>query len=284
MSGRTTQRTPVRPVFLVDLFPPLHQELITVLRGLDPADWRRPTACALWSVKDIAAHLLDTSLRRISFGRDRLDMSPESEIASYDDLVGYLNRLNAEWIAASRRLSPRMLIELLDFTAPQVHALFQSLDPHAPATFSVAWAGEASSANWFDIAREYTERWLHQQQIRDAIGDAGLMARRWLGPALDVFMRAVPFTYRQVEAEPGRSVQIEIEGEAGGVWTLVREARGWELFTGGDETAAAQVKLDQDTAWRLFSKSLPAGSQGRIRIQGDRRLGQPLLGSVAVMA
>jgi uncharacterized protein (TIGR03083 family) len=284
MSARPTHLTPVRPVFLVDLFPPLHQELITLLRGLDPAGWRQPTACALWSVKDIAAHLLDTSLRRISFGRDRLDMSPDSEVASYDDLVGYLNRLNAEWIAASRRLSPGVLIELLDFTAPKVHALFQSLDPHAPATFSVAWAGESTSANWFDIAREYTERWLHQQQIRDAIGNAGLMARRWLGPALDVFMRAVPFTYRQVEAEPDRSVQIEIEGDAGGVWTLVREGQGWELFTGADAAAAAHVKLDQDTAWRLFSKSLPPASYKKIHIEGDRRLGQPLLGSVAVMA
>jgi uncharacterized protein (TIGR03083 family) len=281
MSARTTHLTPVRPVFLVDLFPPLHQELITLLRGLDPTDWHRPTACALWSVKDIAAHLLDTSLRRISLGRDRLDMSPDSEIAGYDDLVGYLNRLNAEWIAASRRLSPRVLIELLDFTAPKVHALFQSLDPHAPATFSVAWAGESTSANWFDIAREYTERWLHQQQIRDAMGDAGLMARRWLGPALDVFMRAVPFTYRQVDAEPGSSVRIEIEGD---VWTLVREARGWELFTGADAAATAQVKLDEDTAWRLFAKSLPPASYKKIHIEGDRRLGQPLLGSVAVMA
>jgi uncharacterized protein (TIGR03083 family) len=284
MSARTTDLAPVRPVFLVDLFPPLHQELITLLRGLDPADWHRQTACALWSVKDIAAHLLDTSLRRISFGRDRLDMTPDTEIASYDDLVGYLNRLNAEWIAAARRLSPRVLIELLDFTAPVMHALFQSLDPHAPATFSVAWAGESTSANWFDIAREYTERWLHQQQIREAVNDAGLMARRWLGPALDVFMRAVPFTYQQVETQPGRSVQIEIEGEAGGVWTLVRQARRWELFTGSDEAAAANVRLDQDTAWRLFSKSLAPASRGKIRIEGDRRLGQPLLGSVAVMA
>ena len=31
-------------------------------------------------------------------------------------------------------------------------------------------AGEAVSANWFDVAREFTERWHHQQQIRLAIG------------------------------------------------------------------------------------------------------------------
>jgi hypothetical protein len=46
---------PVEPVYLIERFPGLHQELMRLLRGLDEADWSRPTACALWSVKDIVA-------------------------------------------------------------------------------------------------------------------------------------------------------------------------------------------------------------------------------------
>jgi hypothetical protein len=42
----------------------------------------------------------------------------------------------------------------------------KSLDPLAPAAFAVSWAGEETSSNWFDTARELTERWHHQQQIR----------------------------------------------------------------------------------------------------------------------
>jgi hypothetical protein len=38
-----------------------------LLRGLGPDDWGRPTACALWTVKDIAEHLLDGNLRRLWF-------------------------------------------------------------------------------------------------------------------------------------------------------------------------------------------------------------------------
>ena len=41
---------------------------------------------------------------------------------------------------------------------------YESFDPFAPAVFAVSWAGEAISLNWFDTARELTERW-HQQQI-----------------------------------------------------------------------------------------------------------------------
>jgi uncharacterized protein (TIGR03083 family) len=285
ISNDRTGLTPVAPIFLVDRLPGLHAELMRLLRGLDRSDWARPTSCALWSVKDIASHLLDGSLRRLSFGRDGLDASPDVPVSSYSDLVVYLNRLNADWTSATRRLSSRVLIDLLDFTAGQVHAFFQTLDPHGPALFSVAWAGDDVSPNWFDIAREYTERWLHQQQIREAVGASGLTARDWLYPTLDVFLRALPFTYRNVEAPPGRTIRFEIRGEAGGTWTLRRAGRGWELFRGSDGEPTAIVGMDQDTAWKLFSKGLDRESgRQRVHLQGDTRLAEPVLGSLAVMA
>lgn len=285
MNANDSGLRPVGPVNLVELFPGLHLELTRLLRGLNADDWSRPTACALWSVKDIVAHLLDTAFRRLSFGRDGLGAAPDQAIASYGDLVAYLNRLNAEWVAAARRLSPRLLIELLDHAEPELHAFFRSLDPQAPAAFGVAWAGEETSPNWFDIGREYTERWLHQQQIREAVGAPGLSGRTWLRPALDIFVRALPFTYRKVDAPAGRSLRVEIRGDAGGVWTLVRSLADWGLYVGSDARAAARVNLDQEAAWKLFSKGLsPQEAQQRIRIEGDLALGQPVLGSLAVMA
>jgi uncharacterized protein (TIGR03083 family) len=275
----------VAPIYLLERFPALHQELMSLLRGLAEADWSRPTACALWSVKDIVAHLLDTGLRRLSSGRDGFVPAPEPGIASYTDLVAYLNRLNAEWVGATRRLSPRVLMELIDVTAPQVHAFFGSLAPHARALFGVAWAGEESSPVWFDIGREYTERWLHQQQIREAVAAPGLLGREWLYPALDIFMRALPHTYRAVAAEPGQNIHFAIRGEAGGNWTLRRQSQGWSLFTGRDDHPATRVSLDQETAWKIFSKGLsPEGARRSVRIEGDSRLGEPVFGALAVMA
>lgn len=285
MTPRNDTLTPIAPVFLVDLFPGLHTELMGLLRRLDSADWGRPTACALWSVKDIVAHLLDGNVRRLSYGRDGLETGSDTPLESYVDLVAYLNRLNAEWIVGARRLSPRVLMELLDFTGREVHGFFRSLDPYAPALFGVAWAGEVASPNWFDIGREYTERWLHQQHIREAVGAPGLIHRGWLHPALDIFVRSLPFTYRSVDAEVGQSVRLQILGDAGGVWTLVRHAEGWHLFIGAAQDPAALISMDQLSAWKLFSKGLTdvTARQG-IQIEGDRRLGEPILGALAVMA
>ena len=61
---------PLTPIYTAELFSPLHQELLALLRGLTPADWERPTVAGSWRVRDVAAHLLDVSLRKLSFQRD----------------------------------------------------------------------------------------------------------------------------------------------------------------------------------------------------------------------
>jgi uncharacterized protein (TIGR03083 family) len=275
---------PLEPVWLVDRFAPLHAELIALLRGLQPDDWQRPTACALWSVRDIAAHLVDDDLRRLSFHRDR--QPPPADAASVDghaSLVAFINRMNAEWVGVARRMSPRVLVDLLEVTGPWVEALFRSIDPQAPAFWSVAWAGEERSAHWFDVGRDYTERWLHQQQIRDAVGAAPLTGRQWLHPVLQLFVRALPFAYRDTVAEVGATVHLAIEGPAGGHWTLRRHAASWQLYSGAEPTPTARATLSDDTAWRLFSRGLKADAAAA-RLEGDQPLGSVVLRTLAVMA
>src|SRR5258706_10575410 len=279
--------TPVGPIVVAPLFTELHQQLLELLRGLPANAWKRRTAAPKWRVRDVAAHLLDTQIRVISARRDGVaPPRPRRAIAGYPDLVKYLNRLNAEWVKAARRLGPRLLIEFLEITWPQVAAYFASLDPNAPARFGVAWAGEDSSPNWFDIAREYTEYWHHQQQIRDAVGATPLTARKWLYPMLDTSVRALPHAYRNIEAAPDAAVVLEITGDAGGVWSMLRRASGWELFQGEDGAshAAARITTDADSAWRLFFHQFPLEeAERRVTIIGDRLLGETIFHTRAVM-
>lgn len=269
------------PLNTVDLFAPLAEELLAVLRALTPAEWDLPTACPGWSVKDVAAHLLGGSLGRLwppAAGGRALQLS-------YADLLDRINTGNAEWVSAARRISPPMLLEFLALTEPQLATHFRALDPHAPAWAAVAWAGEAESPMWFDIAREYTEKWLHQQHIREAVGRPVLSARRWLGPVLETFVRGLPHAYRGLSAAEGACVTVTITGEAGGVWTVRREAEAWRLYTGRAPAPAGAVELDQDLAWRLFTKGLtPEAAAPRVRLAGDPALARPALGLVAIMA
>lgn len=269
---------------VVELFPELDARLIPLLRGLSAEDWNR-IAVGSWTVKDVAAHLLDTAVRRLSFDRDRMPPAPpDRPIHGYGDLVAFLNDLNHVWVKAMKRMSPRLLTDLLESTGRQLSEHLATLDPSAPALFSVAWAGEETSESWFDVAREYTERWHHQQQIREAVGAPGLTGRRLLHPVLDAFLRALPHAYREIEAAEGTAVAVVVEGEAGGEWALVREGR-WKLYEGAPEAPGARVRMDQDTAWRRMTKGITREQAAeRSEVTGDRGLGEPVFGMLSVMA
>ena len=277
---------PVEPIFVADLFGEIHEELLTLLRGLSADDWYKPTVAGNWQVRDIAAHLLDSDIRRLSFQRDNApQVPPETPIESYADLVGFLNQLNADWVKASKRISPQLLIEFLSITGAEVTKLFKSLDPYSPALFGVAWAGEESSLHWFDVAREYTEKWHHQQQIRDAVGAPALYSRKWLHPVLDAFVRALPVNYKNTQAALGTQISFVITGEAGDVWTLVKVVDGWQLFAGIADNVVCRIEFSQDTAWRLMTKGLSRDQAAkRISITGTESFAEPLLGTLAVMA
>ena len=286
---RVTERfflNPIEPVNTVELFPELSAELLHLLKNLPRAAWDRATACPAWSVKDVVAHLLGGNLGRLSFGRDRLS-HPKPDIApgNYAALVAYINQRNAEWVSVARRISPNLLIEFLEITDPQLYQYFKSLPPFEPGGPAVAWAGDAQSPNWFDVAREYTEKWLHQQHVREAVGQPVLAGRKWLFPVLDAFMRALPHTYRDVEAPDGAALWFHIVGEAGGNWSLLRQRGMWRLFSGAAPRAVATVRLDQDIAWRLFTKGISQeAAQAEIQSEGDAALGMRILQMASIMA
>ena len=214
-------------IVVVDRFAALRVRLLGLLAELSEEDWVRPTAAPGWQVKDVAAHLLGGDVGILSRKRDAF-CPPGAAFQTYAELVELVNRLNREWVQAARRMSPRLLCELLAFTGPEVEAYFLSLNVRALGE-PVSWAGPEQAPVWFDLAREFTERWHHQQQIRDATGKAPLYDPYFLAPVLDTFVRALPYSFRGVSAPDGTVVRFEISGGAGGVWFLVRAGDGWEL-------------------------------------------------------
>lgn len=273
------------PIDVVDLLPALDEQLLELLRSLTPTEWQKQTIAKQWTVKDVAAHLLDGNIRILSILRDHY-FGEQPDIRSHQDLVDFLNGLNADWIKAMKRVSPQMLLFLLEQTGPPFCQYLKTLDPLDRSVLAVDWAGEAESKNWMEIAREYTEKWLHQQQIRDAVGKPGLLTREWFYPFIDIFMLALPHTYRNIEAANGTHIRVTVTTEIGGSWSLIRVNDSWQLSkTQHTEPATAELILDPDTAWKLFSKSWrPEQVKDTIRIKGNRQLAETALGMVSVMA
>ncbi len=241
-----------RPIFTTQLFPELLAGLLDLLTALAGEDWTKPIPRKSWSVKDVALHLLGVDVGVLSRERDGYTVSGK-EIRSHRELVEFVKTLNDTWIQGAQRLSPRLLCDLLQFTGSQLNDCFQSLDPYALGD-PVGWAGPKPAPNWFRVAREYTERWHHQQHIREAVARPGYTEARYLKPALDTFMRALPHTYRNVEAQQDTIINVTISGDGGDRWLLVRERNQWSLLMGNAENADADAVIPQEIAWKLFTK------------------------------
>jgi uncharacterized protein (TIGR03083 family) len=258
-------------------FRPVSSALVLLLRGLTTDDWSRGTVAGAWTVRDVTAHLIDVSLRRVSFHRDGLiPPPPPFPITSERDFVRFINGLNHEWVSATKRLSPGVLVELFDLASRDLAAFLEALPLDAPALFGVSWAGEQSSAGWFDVGREFTELWHHQMQIRLAVGAPPLPEPQYLKAVLDVSLRALPHAYRDVVAQEGAAVAFEVSGPAGGEWTLKRDADRWTLWSGRPDRFDARVTTSDDLAWRLLYNALPAAQVStQIGVEGSSELALP---------
>lgn len=274
---------PLQPIETSPLFRPLLHELLALLRTLSADEWNHPTVAGGWRVRDVAAHLLDGDLRKLAACRDTHLLPPDRPIESDRDLAQFINGLNASGVGYAARLSPRLLTDLLAVTGGWVADLLASLDSRGPARFAVSWAGETRSENWMDTGREYTERWHHQAQIRDAVGAPRLLEPRWLDPLLDISVRALPVAYAGFDRPEGTMVSLIVGGATSPGWTLERHAGRWRLLSGLPDASHASLTLEADVAWRLFYNALPALSPERFSVKGDRTLLQPLFAARSVI-
>jgi uncharacterized protein (TIGR03083 family) len=273
---------PPEPVMVIDLFPEILAGLLKLLSGLDAPDWQKSTVCSGWSVKDVALHLLGVEISNLSSRRD--GHTSGTSIEGWTELVASLNKWNADWVQIARRISAPVLVDLLQVTGGQMNEYFRTLDLQALGG-SVAWAGAGPAPVWLDLAREYTERWHHQQHIRDAVGQPGFKEPRYLAPVLATFIRALPRTFETVSAAPGTSVRLTITGASGGCWSVIRFGDSWSLFAGAPANPTAEAILGEEAAWRLFTHGLsPDKVRSAAVIIGERKLGLQVLEMVSIIS
>ena len=258
------------------LLPLLRAELVALLTGLSDDDWGRPTACPGWSVHGVAAHLLGVELGNVSMRRDRWELGP----GEGEDLDSWLNAFNKQWVEAARRISPALLVELINLAGLRFEEHLATLDLDAIGG-PVPWAtGSDPAPVWLDVAREYMERYVHQLQVRQATGHPPLRAA-FTSPVLATAAHALPWALDLVSRPVGTVVTFSAEGEGGGSWQVVRATAGWELDPAPVAGAAAcHARTTVDGALKLYARDPSAPP---LTWQGDHELAEALAGVKAVL-
>jgi uncharacterized protein (TIGR03083 family) len=271
------------PILCSQIIRQVDQHLIELLTSLDAAEWDLPTITPQWSVRDVAAHLLDTALRKLSRGRDKCRVDSVN-VRSHQEVITLVNRLNHEGVTVYRRLSPKVLAQLMQLVCNQTADFYESLDPFTPAAVGVSWAGEMTSLVWFDNARELTERWHHQEQIRLATNRPGIMTPLLYHPVLDTFLRGLPHAYRHVTAADNTTLLVEISGDCGGQWCLLRSHDTWSFTSDLPSAIVSHIMIPQSIAWRLFTKGIDRESaRAKVTMTGDKTLAEHVLQLVAIV-
>lgn len=278
------------PVQVIELFPEMRERGARMLGNLSTEEWTLPTACAGWTVHDLALHIAGGLLANVSRRRDRHPGNfeaflPENgNLGDHDALVHALNAWNEAWVMAARRISPLLLVQIIEGAGSQLEAYFRTLDL-AETGDPVGWAGPDPAPVWLDVAREYTEMWTHLAQIREATGRGLIDALSLFAPVLATFACGIPHALRAVARPEGSTLKVVIHGEAGGEWRVVKTRTGWLLDRELTISPDASVTLDQITAWRLATRGMsPEEARRHIVIDGDSGLGEGLLNLVAILA
>ena len=242
--------------------------LISFLDSLDRDQWAERTVAPDWSVKDISLHLLDVDLSWIARGRDH-DRSGMIDVpADHEAFVLGLAERNQRWVNGTRNLSPRLIIDLLRWSGQELAGYLDSLDLSAAS--SVYWAGDVPL--WFDLAREFTERWVHERQMREAVLDVtDRSGDEHIGLVLRTFIWAFPHQYR-ADAKTGTVVALEVVSV--GTWRLTKTEDGWTLDEGQTARPAAALRMSGDAAWRLLTGADYDPSQ--VELSGNRELAEAL--------
>jgi hypothetical protein len=244
--------------------------LLSMLTSLSQAQWAAPTAAPEWSVQDITLHLLDVDLSWLARGRDGERAGAIPVPPAHEEFVARLARRNQRWVEGTRSLSPPLITGLLRWSGEQLDGYLGTVDLMTPS--SVYWAGDVPL--WFDLAREFTERWVHYQQIREAARPDrhDEPQDEYLPLVLRTFVWGFPHQYR-VPAPVGTAMAIEVPGV--GAWTLTRTPTGWSLEEGRAVAPGASLRMSAEAAWRLLTGARYDTRQ--VQLSGDPALAEPLL-------
>jgi uncharacterized protein (TIGR03083 family) len=261
-----------QPIHVGDLLAAERRSLLDLLSGLEPGDWGRPTECPAWTVTGICLHLLGDDLSLLSRQRDE-QPSPvvlAADAQGWDQLFSLLDRFNEAWVDAASFLSAGLLHQLLALSGEWSHTWYTTVNPDRLGE-PVPWAGPEPAPYWLLAGREYLERWIHQQQIRRAVGAVPLDDPHWVLPAVGLASRGFPAGLAALSAPSGTMISLSLPGAG---WTAQRDGDVWQLYDGIPEEPTVRLSMEVGDAALLFSRGLRTGDVAeRILLHGERGLG-----------
>ncbi|GLY91987.1 maleylpyruvate isomerase family mycothiol-dependent enzyme [Actinoallomurus iriomotensis] len=247
--------------------------LDVLLDGLPPGDWTRPTCLPGWRVTDVVAHLIGTEA---SLAGDETP-DPGVDVRALPHVRGDVAAFNELWVQALRDAAPEeMLARFREVTARRAARLERMTrsDFDAPS-----WtpAGQATYGRFMRI--RVFDCWMHEQDIREAVGVPGHEDGGSAEVALEEATRALGYLVGKRAAAPdGSIVRIELTGPLVRRLTVVVDGRA-RLVDEAPGPPTAVLRMSSSHYLRLGGGR--TGDHAGVELDGDRDLARRVLDNLA---
>jgi uncharacterized protein (TIGR03083 family) len=236
-----------------------------LLAGLDDAAWSR-SALPGWDVHDVLAHLIGTE--RMLAGERAPD---PADISTGGHVRNAIGEANEAWVVALR---DRTHADLLDDFRTVTAARLASLRAMSPEEFNApSWtpAGQATYARFMQI--RIFDCWMHEQDIRAAVGIPGNESGTVAEEALGEVVKALGYIVGKRGRAPDRSsVLIRLTGPVQRDLPVVVDGRARVVAAIEGEPTAC-LTLSSSLFFRLAGgRDHAEAVVGRIELAGDTGL------------
>jgi uncharacterized protein (TIGR03083 family) len=274
------------------------RSLADVGRALDPAQWRAPTECPGWDVQDQLSHLI--GIERLLLG----EAPPPWDGPLGDHVRTDFAEGNEPWIAI-RRATPgeEILAEFVTVTDRRLGVLGE-LTEEEWGQVGPTIIGEVAYADF--MRTRVFDSWVHEQDVRLAVGCPGGRGGLASSLAIDQVQRAMGFVVgKKAGAPEGSVVRFSITGpshDARSFTLAIRDGRaGPESDQARPTVTLSMSSLDfvrlgcgRVHGWRndadtgaadaaVAADAAAVGAAARVEVEGDAALGNRVLDSMNFM-
>jgi uncharacterized protein (TIGR03083 family) len=245
--------------------------------SLAPEDWERPTACPGWSVKDNLAHVIGTEAALA--GRP----TPEVELGDVSHVRNDIGRFNEVWVESYRPAPVSALLDDLRGSIAERRAALAAMSRTDFDADAMTPAGPATYGRFMRI--RVMDMWMHEQDIREALGRPGHVAGRAPEQSLAEASSALGFVVgKRVAPPPGTTMRIELTGDLAGRIDIEVTDRA-RLVEGIEGSPSVEVTLPGDRFMRIAGGRLSDSDdpQRDVAYAGDITLGGEFITNLPFM-
>jgi uncharacterized protein (TIGR03083 family) len=239
-----------------------------LLGDLPETDWSRPTSLPGWSVQDVVSHIIGAEL-----GLAGQAPPMTNDVKALDHVRNDIGVVNEYWVDWLRAESPA-----------HVHGLFREATSARAETLKSMSTEDFDAPSWTPSGQDTYGRymrirlfdcWMHEQDIRDAVGRNGNEDGPCAEISVDEITAALGYIVGKRAAAPaGSSVTFQLTGPVDRTLHVVVDGRA-RVADSLPGPATSTLILTSTLFARLCGGRTPVADRlAEIRFEGDQELGK----------